>query len=119
VCGIFSDWYCFSMILLGIICNGLSCFVIGSGKLEFSGPQPSDHSPAGDGVLRQSPQHLIILKGTENAVTKITRNSFYLHYASGDDFNDIGYISLALTTQFLLQLFLVPQGKLFGQILFL
>ncbi|KDR77328.1 hypothetical protein GALMADRAFT_246694 [Galerina marginata CBS 339.88] len=115
---IFGDWYCFAMIFLGIFCNGISCFVIGSGVLKLSHPDSSPHSPAGDGLFLQQ-GHTILVKGSEKLVSSITRGSYYLEYKSESKYHDIGYSSVALTTQFLLQLFLVPQGQLFGQIMFL
>ncbi|KAG6906203.1 hypothetical protein DXG01_015242 [Tephrocybe rancida] len=120
VCAIFGDWYCFAMVMLGVVCNGLSCYVIGSGTLEFKPPGSSQYSPPGDGVLfNSSGSRVMVVKGSERAVTRITRGKFNLRYASATKYHDIGFISLALTTQFLLQLFIIPQGQLFGQIMFL
>ncbi|CAA7264690.1 unnamed protein product [Cyclocybe aegerita] len=120
MCAIFGDWYCFAMIMLGVICNGVSCFVIGSGVLKIKQPNPSPHSPPGDGVLFNAPgSRVVLLKGSEKIVSSITRGRFYLEYESQSQYHDIGYSSVALTMQFLLQLFIVPQGQLFGQIMFL
>ncbi|PPQ96069.1 hypothetical protein CVT26_004702 [Gymnopilus dilepis] len=118
ICGIFGDWFCFAMILLGILSNGISCFIIGSGRLQVKGTNPSPNSPPGDGIIEGSGR-VILLKGTELSVTTITRAKFYLHYASETRYYDIGWSAAALTTQFLLQLFIIPQGTLFGQIMFL
>lgn len=119
-CGIFGDWYCFSMILLGILSSGISCFVIGSGILKFSHPIPAKGSPKGDGVLQaQMEPELIALRGEEGAVNSITRGAFSLKFSGEPEYRAIGLSAMLLTTQFLLQLLLIPQGNLFGQIMFL
>ncbi|KAL0958491.1 hypothetical protein HGRIS_000630 [Hohenbuehelia grisea] len=118
VSAIFAEWYSFAMILLGILCNGFSCLVIGSGELVFKHPEPPKNAPRGDGFLLDDDQ-VIILKGPEGAITAITRGQFLLHYTSETQYHDIGLSSVALTLQFLLQLFIIPQAHLFGQILFL
>jgi hypothetical protein len=120
ICTIFGDWYCFAMIMVGIISNGLSCYVIGSATLKFIPPKSSPNSPPGDGILLGSPgSRVIVVKGSERVVARFTRGRFDLHYASEPKHHNIGIISLGLTTQFLLQLFIIPQGQLFGQIMFL
>jgi len=120
ICAIFGDWYCFAMIMLGVICNGLSCYVIGSATLEFIPPTSSQYSPPGDGILLgPAGSRVMVVKGSERVVARVTRGRFNLRYTSEPKYHNIGFISLALTTQFLLQLFIIPQGKLFGQIMFL
>ena len=118
LCGIFRDWFCFAMILLGIVSNGISCFIIGSGKLRIEVTNPSPNSPPGHGVL-DGKEDMILLMGSERSVTTITKGNFYLYYASEMEYHDIGCSAILLTTQFLLQLFIIPQGTLFGQIMFL
>ncbi|KAL4076443.1 hypothetical protein V8B97DRAFT_1913388 [Scleroderma yunnanense] len=49
---IHGDWDSFSMILLGIIISGISCFIFGSGTFLFVHPEPVPGSPLGDGILR-------------------------------------------------------------------
>ncbi|KAG0698696.1 hypothetical protein DFH29DRAFT_940293 [Suillus ampliporus] len=118
VCALFQDWYSFSMILLGIIASGISCFVIGSGKFTFYHPDPAPGAPRGDGLLLAD-NNVIILRGEEGAVNSITRGNFSLHFGSEPEYRNIGICSLLLTTQFIAQLLLIPQGALFGQIMFL
>lgn len=128
LCGVFEDWYSFSMILLGIICSGISCFVIGSGELEFSHPKHAQGSPKGDGVLMDE-NEVVVLLGTEGAVNSVTRGKFSLKFDKWfhslrpknkePKFRSIGFCSLLLIAQFLAQLLLIPQGELFGQIMFL
>ncbi|TFK35986.1 hypothetical protein BDQ12DRAFT_610691 [Crucibulum laeve] len=118
VCGIFEDWYCFAMILLGIISSGLSCLAIGAGVLTFKHPFTTLHSPPGDGFLNGG-NEIVVLLGQEGAVNSITQGQFSLQYPGEPELHTIGFASMLLTVQFLLQLLLVPQGTLFGQILFL
>ncbi|PPQ95901.1 hypothetical protein CVT26_015587 [Gymnopilus dilepis] len=115
---VFEDWYCFALILLGVLTNGISCVVIGSGVLKVRQPNPSAYSPPGDGILDGYPR-VILMKGSEKAVQGITKGKFFLEYESESQYHDIGICAVLLTIQFLGQLFLIPQGTLFGQILFL
>ncbi|KAF9467192.1 hypothetical protein BDZ94DRAFT_1233356 [Collybia nuda] len=117
-CGVFGDWYCFSMIVLGIIANAFSCYVIGSGKLQFHKPKPSLNSPRGDGILKHGSE-VIILRGKESPVAAVTSGNFTLTYPGGNERTIIGLCSLFQYAQFLAQLLLIPQGKLFGQVMFL
>jgi hypothetical protein len=117
-CGVFRDWYCCSMILLGILSSGVACFVIGSGTLVYTRPDSAKGSPKGDGYLHGSSE-LVALRGAEAAVSAITRGGFSLKFEGEPEYRAIGISSMLLTTQFLLQLLLIPQGTLFGQILFL
>ncbi|KAF9558461.1 hypothetical protein CPC08DRAFT_709610 [Agrocybe pediades] len=121
LCAIYRDWFSFSMIVLGILCNGASCAVIGSGVLKVKGPSPSPHSPPADGIFFATGGNgqVILLKGGEQIVSTLVRGKYYLQYSSQTKYHDIGISSLALTLQFLVQLFIIPQGKLFGQIMFL
>ena len=112
--GYYRDWYCFSVISFGIIVNGLSCLVIGSGKLVFIHPEPQPGFPRGDGFLT-TPEQIILLKGDEGAVNSVTRGSFSLHFNHG---SLIGICAILLMLQSVAQLLLVPQGSLFGQLMF-
>jgi len=121
VCAVYKDWFSSSLILLGILCNGVSCAIIGSGVLQVQGPDPSPHSPPGDGIFFATGNNgqIVLLKGSEKIVSTIVRGQYYLHYASEKKYHDIGMSALALTLQFLVQLFIIPQGALWGQIIFL
>jgi hypothetical protein len=116
-CAVFSDWFSFSMILLGIITSGISCLVIGSGEFTFTHPQPAKGSPPGDGIL-SSDTEIVLLKGAEGAVNSVTRGKFSLNFKSEPDYRNIGWCSVLLTIQFVAQLLLIPQGSLFGQLMF-
>ncbi|KAH9915196.1 uncharacterized protein BXZ73DRAFT_30008, partial [Epithele typhae] len=117
-CALYEDWICFAMILTGILANGLSCYWIGSGTLTFTRPKPANGAPPAHGILNDGEQ-IIILKGPEGAVNAVTRGAFSLDYGCGERYHRIGVCALLLTTQFLAQLILLPQGTNFGQIMFL
>jgi hypothetical protein len=114
-----ADWYCFTMIFLGIISSGVTCFVIGSGVLGIETVKnPAEGSPPGDGILLTQ-NGVIILKGKEKDVNAITKGKFSLKLKGAPEYTAIGLCSLLLEVQFLLQLLLIPQGSLFGQTMFL
>ncbi|KAG1896498.1 uncharacterized protein F5891DRAFT_228083 [Suillus fuscotomentosus] len=116
---LFADWYCFAMILLGIISSGVTCFIIGSGVLDIETVKnPAEGSPPGDGILLMQ-NGVIILKGKEKDVNAITKGKFSLKLKGAPEYTAIGLCSLLLEVQFLLQLLLIPQGLLIGQIMFL
>ncbi|KAF9071575.1 hypothetical protein BDP27DRAFT_1291388 [Rhodocollybia butyracea] len=115
VSAVYRQWYSFAMILLGITANGISCLVIGSGILELRHSKPSAGSPRGDGVIINE-REMIVLVGDESAVNFVTGGSFLLNFSSS---SISGACALLLTVQFVLQLLLIPQSSLFGQILFL
>ncbi|KAF9479702.1 hypothetical protein BDN70DRAFT_669630 [Pholiota conissans] len=116
---LWGDWFSFAMIILGAISSGVSSYVLGSGELQLKFPDPSTNSPPGDGILVSSRHDIVVLKGSENSVSNIIRGRYHLEYASAPKYRNIGVSSVILTMQFLLQLFLVPQGQLIGQIMFL
>ncbi|KAG2351655.1 hypothetical protein BDR07DRAFT_1442714 [Suillus spraguei] len=119
LCALCADWYCFAMILLGIISSGVTCFVIGSGALGIETvTKPADGSPSGDGILLTH-NGVVILKGEEKDVNAITKGKFSLKLKGAPEYTVIGLCSLLLELQFLLQLLLIPQGSLFGQVMFL
>jgi hypothetical protein len=117
-CGIVHDWYCFAMIVVGGLSSGLSCLTIGSATLSFTHPMPANGAPRGDGIL-ENRSDVVILLGEEGAVNTVTRGAFELVFKTAPAYNDIGICSLFLLLQFLAQLLLVPQGTLFGQLMFL
>ncbi|KAM5535601.1 hypothetical protein V8D89_010768 [Ganoderma adspersum] len=117
-CAVYADWFCFSMIALGMLSSGLSCYVIGTGTFTFTHPEPADGAPSGDGILDGSDE-IVVLKGPEGSVNPITRGRFSLKYSGEPQYHNIGLSSMLLTAQFLAQLLIVPQGEIFGQIMFL
>ncbi|KAG1830332.1 hypothetical protein EV424DRAFT_1315623 [Suillus variegatus] len=127
LCAWGDDWYCFSLILLGILVNGISCFVIGSASIVLQSAASSKNAPPGDGMLMDG-NHVIVVRGKEKNVIAITQGKFHLEYEpwdhdedaeTNDEYAAIGLCSLLLVIQFLTQLLLIPQGKLFGQVMFL
>ncbi|KIK96068.1 hypothetical protein PAXRUDRAFT_32634 [Paxillus rubicundulus Ve08.2h10] len=119
MCAWFRDWYCSSMILLGIISSGLISLVIGSGKLSLkSVDNPAPGAPPGDGMLLGD-NAVVVLKGAEKDVNAITKGKFLLEIVGHPTYNRIGGCSLLLLVQFFLQLLVIPQGTLFGQVMFI
>ena len=118
MCAVFNDWICFAMIVLGMTTSGVSCWVIGTGQLAFSFPDPIGGSPPTCGILDDK-DHFVVLKGPKTAIRAITRGKFSLEYPGTKRFHELGMSSLMLTVQFLAQLLIVPQGTIFGQIMFL
>ncbi|RPD72416.1 hypothetical protein L226DRAFT_537218 [Lentinus tigrinus ALCF2SS1-7] len=117
MCALVGDWWCFSSIALGILASGIACLVIGSGTLTFNHPKPAKGAPRGDGILVNE-DGVIVLRGDEAAVNSLTRGRFTLEYGGQPRYSAIGHCSVLLTLQFLVQLLLIPQGQLFGQIMF-
>lgn len=128
MCVLVYDWYSFSMILLGMVSSGLATFVIGRGRLIIKRPiqNPVTDPPPG---LLLGEDSAVVIKGDEGGVNAITRARFDLDtdvetkgtFRRGihHSYSGIGAVCLFLfTTQFILQLLLIPQGTLFGQIMF-
>lgn len=119
MCAMVADWYSSSMILLGIISSGIACLVIGSGELTLETvKKPAPGAPPGDGMLLGD-DTVIVIKGAEKDVNAITKGRFVVTISGEPTYNSLGLCSLLLLVQFLLQLLLIPQGSLFGQIMFL
>ena len=115
---LFHDWISFSLILLGILSNGISYLVVGFGTLCFIHPIPAAGSPRGDGILGTG-KEFVLLQGPEGAVNCITRGQFSLEFPSKSYPEYIGWCTLLLTIQSIFQLSLMPQASLFGQIMFI
>jgi hypothetical protein len=123
LCGYYHDWFCFSMILLGIVASGLSWLTIGSLTLIFTHPTPAGGVPEGGGIMK-SGSEIVILCGKEKDVNSVTRGRFSFKTQDSDpnyrpEYRSIGISAMLLMLQFLAQLLLIPQGTLFGQIVFL
>ena len=104
------------LLLHGIISNGLSSLVIGSVTISFNHPKPTAGAPKGDEMMKHD-KGVVILLGVEESVSLVSGVEFGLEFAGGADRN-VGLCSLLMITQFLAQLLLIPQGSLFGQIMF-
>lgn len=130
-CAVIADWYSFSLILLGIIANGISCLVIGSVKLKFMRPRLAGESDQEKPSCNNAKPHcvcgilitatdIIVLKGREDAAMALACGKFVLSPPrNGRPFHKcIGWSSILLLIQFIAQLLLIPQGSLFGQIMF-
>lgn len=122
-CLIGRDILCSFLILLGIVSSGFSSIALGTAMLKIRVPVPSIASPPGDGLMFPADGSIIVLKGQEADVNIITKGEFELDYSTGilphRKHHTIGFCSLLLMTQFLVQLLLIPLSTFFGQILFL
>ncbi|KAI6044592.1 hypothetical protein EDC04DRAFT_320758 [Pisolithus marmoratus] len=115
-CGVFQDWFSFSLIALGILVNGISCIVIGAGEFIFQYPV-SHLSDLGDGILvSDKDKEIIVLKGGGNPVRCIIQGSATLHFRWR---RWIKWCAILLVFQLIVQILLIPQGTLFGQIMFI
>ncbi|KAI6030101.1 hypothetical protein EDC04DRAFT_2605515 [Pisolithus marmoratus] len=117
VCGLYSEWYAFSMILLGILARGLTCLFIGSGELVFDRPKCAEGSLPGDGILGCG-QELVLLKGDENTVNAVTRGRFFFTFRSKHARGLVKLCSFFLIAQAIAQFICVPQSNFFGQLMF-
>jgi hypothetical protein len=109
------------MILLGIVASGLCWYTIGSMALVFTYPKPAKDSPRGDGIMMDG-KDAVMLLGEEGAVMSVTRGRFSLKFDDpgiSPEYRRIGICSTLLLIQSIAQLLLIPQGTLFGQIMFL
>ncbi|KAG1805696.1 uncharacterized protein BJ212DRAFT_1391051 [Suillus subaureus] len=79
LCGWTHDWFCFSMILLGIMSSGISSVVIGSACLKLQGVNSAPTAPPGDGMLMDG-DDIVLLLGKEGDVATITRGKFILKF---------------------------------------
>ncbi|KAF8171314.1 hypothetical protein BJ912DRAFT_860601 [Pholiota molesta] len=114
------DWFSFAAIFLGAISNGVSSYVFGSGILTLPieiGPQFSE---AHGILMSESQRNIIVLKGSGNNVSNIIRGKFDVVYPGTPIDNFMIWCCLfILNSQFLLQLFLIPQASYVGQLAFL
>ncbi|RPD65796.1 hypothetical protein L226DRAFT_178851 [Lentinus tigrinus ALCF2SS1-7] len=115
---VIGDWEILSMILLGMVCNGLSSSALKQGDLTFTRPVTTAGAPAGDGYLDAGTE-LVVLKGSESAVASVTRGRFTLRYKDERVYRWIATCGTLMTAQCFIQLLIVPQGTFYGQILFL
>ncbi|KAF8549367.1 hypothetical protein OG21DRAFT_1515296 [Imleria badia] len=118
LCAVCEDRWASSLILVGIVANGVSCLVLGSVNFVFAHPEPARGSPAGDGILG-SDRDIVLLRGTEGAVNSITRGTFSLRFSSEAHYALIRWCSVLFFIQGITQLLLIPQASLFGQAMFL
>ncbi|KAK7441796.1 hypothetical protein VKT23_009182 [Stygiomarasmius scandens] len=114
------DWYAFSLILLGMIAHGAACLVLGSGKIrvDFVTP-PRDLATGG---LMMMDGRMVVVLGREQEMFQLTRASIAVDFpdwVKRGDYWIVGFSCLLLMVQLLVQLFIIPQATLFGQILFL
>ncbi|KDR74941.1 hypothetical protein GALMADRAFT_211824 [Galerina marginata CBS 339.88] len=115
---LFDDKVCFAAILLGTLIGGISSIIIGFGDLSLQSVfSPAPGSPPGDGVLVG--EEIVVVRGTEANVNAITKGKFHLKLIGSPKYHIIGVCSMLYFLQFITQLFLIPQGSLPGQLMFL
>ncbi|KJA25367.1 hypothetical protein HYPSUDRAFT_37881 [Hypholoma sublateritium FD-334 SS-4] len=115
---LYEDWFSFSMIALGVLSNGVASIILGAGVIILKFNDTPKGSPLDDGVLLDG-DNIIILHGSTRVVNGILHSKYRLEYEQDPQYDKIGICSIILLAQFLLQLFLIPQGELIGQIFFL
>ena len=103
-----------TLILLGILTNGFSRLVIGSGKLIIT---PTEAGSADEGILI-SEKDVVVVLGDRRAVNAVIHGRFSLQFKSEPHYLDIRTCCLLFMVQSIAQLFLIPQATLFGQLMF-
>ncbi|TBU28957.1 hypothetical protein BD311DRAFT_308195 [Dichomitus squalens] len=117
-CGVVGDWSTLGMLILGMASNGIASYALQAGDLTFTRPVTTPGAPAGDGYL-ESDNEIVVLKGSEAAVSSITRGQFTLRCKNEGALQAFSTCSFLLTLQCVVQLLVVPRGSFFGQLFFL
>ncbi|PIL23703.1 hypothetical protein GSI_13452 [Ganoderma sinense ZZ0214-1] len=117
-CGVVGDWTTLAMIVLGMASNAFSSLALQAGDLTFTRPITTPGAPAGDGYL-ESKNEIIVLKGSEAAVSSVTRGRFTLRYRSESALRTFSICGSLLTLQCIVQLLIIPQGTYLGQFFFI
>ena len=111
-CALFGDWICFSMIVLGMVASGTSCWMIGTGNAYFCFPDPPP-LPHHAGILIDEDQDQVVLikdkaeLSDAAVVSAIIHGRFVLKYRrlhSKDEdkaYHVLGISSCILSIQFL------------------
>ncbi|KAI0710419.1 hypothetical protein C8T65DRAFT_648307 [Cerioporus squamosus] len=120
-CAIYRDIPCAAMILVGALCHGLACLVMGEARFVYRHDVSSEHHPtlAHGWLESQNSRSIVILRGSDRAVTPVLRGRFSLQFSNSQQHCLVTLCSILLGVQFLLQLLFVPQGTRFGQIMFI
>ena len=119
-CAVYHDAVCAAMILVGALCHGLACLVMGNARFVYRHDVVSEHTPnhAHGWLESRDSRSIVILRGSDRAVTPVLRGRFSLQFESSQRHCLVTFCSILLGVQFLLQLLFVPQGTRFGQIMF-
>lgn len=117
-CAFVGDWPTLSMIVLGMVCNAATSSVLRAGDLTFTRPASTPGAPSGDGFL-EAGNEIVVLKGSEGAISSVTRGHFSLRFKNDKALNRLGVAATMATLQCLAQLVVVPQGTFIGQLCFL
>ena len=119
LCCFVSDWYMFSVILVGMLTSGFASMVIGSGKLTLHASKPPPGAPPGHGmIISGDTGTIVVVRGSGFFMNVITKGKFNLQ---GDEYwqNGIRLCAVFYLAECVAQVVLIPQGTLFGQIMFI
>ncbi|KAI0747794.1 hypothetical protein C8Q80DRAFT_1103000 [Daedaleopsis nitida] len=117
-CGVTGDWKTFTLIIFGMAVGGYASSRLQAGDLTFTRPATTPGAPAGDGYL-DAGNELIVLKGSEDAVSSVTRGRFTVRFKNESSLTSLATAGTLLSTQCFVQLLFVPFGTVLGQLFFL
>ncbi|KAI0781260.1 hypothetical protein BD413DRAFT_463173 [Trametes elegans] len=117
-CAYYRDRFVAAVIFLSAFCHGLACVVMGGAQFTYEHRIPLESPRLASGWL-DAGKTFVVLYGSEAAVAPVTRGRFTLKFEHERARCALALCAILLGLQFLLQLLLVPQGVLFGQILFI
>ncbi|KAI0793785.1 hypothetical protein C8Q74DRAFT_532041 [Fomes fomentarius] len=123
MCALVNDWVCLALIAFGALAHGLSCLLMGLGRVEVTTDTKEEEKEVnerthGSRILDDGP-HIIILLGENRAIKTITHGGFSFELFGEPEYHWIGYSAVLLTAQFFLQLILIPLATLYGQLMFI
>ncbi|KAL7283132.1 hypothetical protein ACG7TL_002558 [Trametes sanguinea] len=117
-CVFYRDFFIASVILFSALCHGTACLVMGNAEFTYEHRIPQDTPRYSSGWM-EAHRSFVVLFGTETAVAPLTRGRFFLRLLLWRAHFFISLCSILLALQFLSQLLFVPQGTLFGQLMFI
>ncbi len=131
LCALARDWWCFVSILIGVYAGAFIRVALGMGRFTVASPdcvqhpqeetdekeEGCNHTHASEGLLLHA-RGIIVLRGSKSTLVRLTRGRFHIEFSARMDSIQINIGLSALAIQFLMQLVLIPQGTLFGQLMF-
>ncbi|KAI9056660.1 hypothetical protein FKP32DRAFT_1585494 [Trametes sanguinea] len=117
-CIFYRDMFIAFVILFSALCHGTACLVMGNAKFTYQHRIPQVTARFSSGWM-EAHRSFVVLFGTEPAIAPVTRGRFVLKLSPWRMHFFISLCSVLLALQFLSQLLLVPQGTLFGQLMFI
>lgn len=124
MCALVNDWVCLALIAFGALAHGLSCLLMGLGRVEVTtDTKEEEENEENEGMhgsrILDDGSHIIILLGKNRAIKTITHGGFSFELFGEPEYHWIGYSAVLLTAQFFLQLILIPLATLYGQLMFI